>query len=122
VAGLISGLDVRYDLGAGHALLGRRMPDLDLMTADGPMRVFALLHQPRPVLITLAGPGVIDPALWADRVHLVEATYDGPWDLPVIGTVRAPSAVLVRPDGHVAWVGGGTSSGLSDALTTWCGG
>ena len=121
VAGLISGLDVRYDLGEGHPLLGRRMPDLDLITAEGPGRVFALLQQARPVLIDFGAPDGIEIEGWADRVRVVEATYDGQWVLPVIGAVSAPVAVLVRPDGHVAWVGDGTRSGLTDALATWFG-
>jgi 3-(3-hydroxy-phenyl)propionate hydroxylase len=121
VAGMMSGLDVHYDLGEGHALLGRRMPDLDLATADGPLRVFALLHDARPVLINLAEPGAIDIAPWADRVKLSDASYEGPWELPVIGTVTAPAAVLIRPDGHVAWVGNGKDDGLTEALTTWFG-
>ena len=121
VAGLLSGLDIRYDLGEGHPLLGRRMPDLDLVTADGPMRVFTLLHDARAVLLNLGEPGSIDLAPWADRVRLVDASYDGVWELPVIGEVTAPAAVLIRPDGHVAWVGDGTPSGLEDALTTWFG-
>ncbi len=121
IAGLISGLDVAYDLGEGHPLLGRRMPDLDLVTPDGPLRVFALLHDARPVLINLAEPGSLDITPWADRVQLVDAEYAGAWDLPVIGPVSAPAAVLVRPDGHVAWVGEGTQTGLEEALTTWFG-
>ena len=122
VAGLVSGLDVAYDLGEGHPLLGRRMPDLDLVTPGGPLRVFALLHGARPVLLDLGQPGGLDLGPWADRVQHVVAEYDGPWELPVLGVVTAPSAVLVRPDGHVAWVGGeGTQHGLTDALTTWFG-
>jgi len=121
VAGMMSGLDVHYDLGEGHALLGRRMPDLDLVTADGPVRVFALLHDARPVLINMGEPGAIDTSPWADRVKLLDANYGGIWELPVIGTVPAPTAVLVRPDGHVAWVGDGSDDGLSDALTNWFG-
>ena len=116
VAGLISGLDVRYDLGEGHPLLGRRMPDLDVVTADGPLRVFTLLHEARPVLLNLGEPGSIDAGPWADRVQVVDAAYDGGWELPVIGPVGAPAAVLIRPDGHVAWTGDGTKSGLRKAL------
>jgi hypothetical protein len=121
LAGLLSGLDVRYDLGEGHPLLGRRMPDLDLITADGPRRVFELLHHARPVLLDLGEPGGIDITPWADRVQHVDADYTGTWELPVIGTVTAPVAVLIRPDGHVAWVGHGTRTGLTEALTTWFG-
>ncbi|MGM0931390.1 MAG: FAD-dependent monooxygenase [Actinomycetota bacterium] len=121
VAGLISGLDVRYDLGEGHPLLGRRMPDLDVVTADGPRRVFTLLHQARAVLLNLGVPGSIELGPWADRVQLVDAAYDGGWELPVIGAVSAPAAVLIRPDGQVAWTGDGTQSGLQEALSGWFG-
>jgi 3-(3-hydroxy-phenyl)propionate hydroxylase len=121
MAAEMSGLGVHYDLGEGHPLLGRRIPDLDLCNASGPLRVFTLLHDARPVLINLAAPGSIDTGPWADRVRLVNATCGGPWELPVLGAVAAPSAVLVRPDGHVAWVGDGTDRGLTDALATWCG-
>jgi 3-(3-hydroxy-phenyl)propionate hydroxylase len=120
-AAMMSGLDIHYDLGEGHPLLGRRMPDLDLVTADGPRRVFSLLHDARPVLLNLGEPDVFDIAPWADRVQLVDATYDGVWELPAIGVVTAPTAVLIRPDGHVAWVGDRTDPGLFDALTTWFG-
>ena len=105
IAAMISGLDVHYDLGEGHPLLGRRMPDLDLHTADGPTRVFALLHDARPVLLDLGEPGGFDLSPWADRVRLVDAEHDGAWELPVLGEVPAPPAVLIRPDGHVAWAG-----------------
>jgi 3-(3-hydroxy-phenyl)propionate hydroxylase len=118
---MMSGLDVRYDLGEGHPLLGRRMPDLDLATADGPLRVFTLLHDARPLLLHFGGAGGLDVGRWADRVRTIDAAYDGPWELPAIGTVAAPAAVLVRPDGHVAWVGDGARVGLADALTTWFG-
>jgi hypothetical protein len=121
VAGMISGLDIHYDLGEGHPLLGRRMPDLDLVTADGPRRVFTLLHDPRPLLLNLGEPGCFDVTPWADRVELVEAVPVGAWELPVLGEVSAPSAVLIRPDGHVAWVGDHTDWGLPGALTTWFG-
>jgi 2-polyprenyl-6-methoxyphenol hydroxylase-like FAD-dependent oxidoreductase len=120
-AGMMSGLDIHYDLGEGHPLLGRRMPDLDLVTADGPLRVFTLLHDARPVLLDLGEPGGLDIAPWADRVQLVDAEYVGAWELPVLGEVDAPTAVLIRPDGYVAWVGDGTQAGFTDALTTWFG-
>jgi 3-(3-hydroxy-phenyl)propionate hydroxylase len=121
LAGTISGLDIHYDLGEGHLLLGRRMPDLDLETGDGPLRVFELLHSARPALLNLGEPGSIDIASWVDRVQLIDATYDGEWELPVLGAVPAPTAVLIRPDGYVAWVGDGTDAGLPEALTTWFG-
>ena len=121
IAAMISGLDIHYDLGEGHPLLGRRMPDLDLHTADGPTRVFALLHDARPVLLDLGEPGGFDIAPWADRVRLVEAEHDGVWELPVLGEIDAPSAVLIRPDGHVAWTGNVTDPELPRALSTWFG-
>jgi 2-polyprenyl-6-methoxyphenol hydroxylase-like FAD-dependent oxidoreductase len=121
LAGIISGLDIHYDHGEGHPLLGRRMPDLDLTTADGPLRVFALLHDARPVLLNLGEPGAFDGTPWADRVQLIDADYAGAWELPVLGAVTAPSAVLIRPDGYVAWVGDVADPGLPDALTTWFG-
>lgn len=120
-AAMMSGLDIHYDLGEGHPLLGRRMPDLDLVTADGSLRVFTLLHDARPLLLNFGEPGGLDVAPWADRVQLVDAKYAGTWDLPVFGEVPAPTAVLIRPDGHVAWVGDLTQVGLADALTTWFG-
>ncbi len=120
-AAMMSGLDIHYDLGEGHPLLGRRMPDLELVTADGPLRVFALLHDARPVLVNLDEPGGFDITPWADRVQLIDAEYSGDWELPALGHVAAPTAVLIRPDGYVAWVGNGTDTGLRDALTTWFG-
>jgi len=121
LAGMISGLDIQYDLGAGHPLLGRRMPDLDLVRADGPIRVFELLHEAQPLLLNLGAPGSLDVSAWGDRVKLIEARYIGEWELPVLGKVAAPSAVLVRPDGYVAWVGDAQALGLISALTTWFG-
>jgi hypothetical protein len=121
IAGMMSGLDVRYDLGEGHPLLGCRMPDLDLVTANGPQRVYTLLHDARPVLLNLGAPGDLDIAPWADRIRVIDARFAGTWELPVLGDVAAPAAVLIRPDGYVAWVGDGTDAGLRDALTAWFG-
>jgi 2-polyprenyl-6-methoxyphenol hydroxylase-like FAD-dependent oxidoreductase len=121
LVGISSGLDIHYDLGEGHPLLGRRMPDLDLVSADGPLRVFELLHDAKPVLLNLGEPGGFDITPWADRVQLIDASYEGGWELPVIGAVTAPMAVLIRPDGYVAWVGDRTHVGLPEALTTWFG-
>jgi 2-polyprenyl-6-methoxyphenol hydroxylase-like FAD-dependent oxidoreductase len=121
-AGMMSGLDIRYDLGERHPLLGCRMPDLDVVTADGPLRVFTLLHDALPVLLNFDQIGELDITPWAHRVRRIDATYAGPWELPVLGPVSAPDAVLIRPDGYVAWVGDATSQlGLADALTTWVG-
>ena len=120
-AAMLSGLDIHYDLGEGHPLLGRRMPDLDLVTADGPVRVFALLQRGRPVLLNLGGLGGVDVEPWVDRLRLIDARYAEVWELPVLGIVAAPSAVLIRPDGYVAWVGEGDGFGLVEALTTWFG-
>jgi len=121
LAGTVSGLDIHYELGEGHPLLGRRMPDLDLVTAEGPLRVFSLLHDARPVLLNLGEPGTLDIAPWAERVESIDASYDGRWELPVLGEVSAPVAMLVRPDGYVAWVGDRTAVGLTDALAGWFG-
>jgi 2-polyprenyl-6-methoxyphenol hydroxylase-like FAD-dependent oxidoreductase len=120
-AGMMSGLDIHYDLGDGHPLLGRRMPDLDIVTAEGPLRVYTLLHDARAVLLNLGERWALDNSPWADRVSAIDAEYRGDWELPVLGQVAAPAAVLIRPDGHVAWVGDGTDNGLRDALSTWLG-
>jgi 2-polyprenyl-6-methoxyphenol hydroxylase-like FAD-dependent oxidoreductase len=121
IAGMISGLDIHYDLGEGHPLLGRRMPDLDVYTAVGPARVFTLLHDARPVLLNLGEPGGFDISPWANRVRLVDAKHAGVWELPVLGEAAAPPAVLIRPDGHVAWAGTLTDPELPRALATWFG-
>jgi 3-(3-hydroxy-phenyl)propionate hydroxylase len=121
LVGTISGLDIEYDLGEGHPLLGRRMPDLDLTTPDGVLRVFTLLHDARPLLLNLGEPGSLDIGPRKDRVKLFEASYAGEWELPVLGVVSAPTAVVVRPDGYVAWVGDGSGQGLGEALATWFG-
>jgi len=120
-AGMMSGLDIHYDLGEGHPLLGRRMPDLDLVTPNGQLRVFTLLHDARPVLINLGEPGGFDITPWADRVQSIDTKCVGAWELPALGAVTAPTAVLLRPDGYVAWVGDLTRLGLAEALTTWFG-
>ena len=120
-AARMSGLDIHYDLGEGHPLIGRRMPDLDLATSSGPLRVYTLLHDARPVLLNLGEPGGVAIGPWADRVQLIDAKHVGTWELPAIGPVTAPTAVLIRPDGYVAWVGDLTQLGLADALTTWFG-
>jgi 3-(3-hydroxy-phenyl)propionate hydroxylase len=120
-AAMMSGLDIHYDLGEGHPLLGRRVPDLDLVTANGPLRVFTLLHDARPVLLNLGEPGGFDITPWAHRVLAIDAKYAGNRELPVLGQVAAPAAVLIRPDGYIAWAGDGTDTRLRDALTTWFG-
>jgi len=121
LAATMSGLDIHYELGEGHQLLGRRMPDLDLVTSGGTVRVFTLLHKARPVLLNLDEPGGLDVTPWGDRVQSINAKYGGVWELPALGQIAAPPAVLIRPDGYVAWVGDGTDTGLRDALTTWFG-
>ena len=121
IAGIMSGLDIRYDLGEGHPLLGRRMPDLEVIIESGVQRVFSFLHRGRPVLISFGARRAIDINAWSDRVQYVDAKYTGKWELPVIGEVASPGAVLIRPDGYLAWVGDGTSQGLSEAMTTWFG-
>ncbi len=120
-AAMMSGFDVHYDLGAGHPQLGRRMPDLDLITEGGPVRVFTLLHEARPVLLNFGEPGRVDNGAWVDRVRVVDARFSGPWLLPVFGEVSAPTAVLIRPDGYVAWVGEGSQEGLTEAVGRWFG-
>lgn len=121
IAAEMSGLGIHYNLGEGHPLLGRRMPDVELVTDDESVRVFELLHEARPVLLNLGEPGGFDISPWAGRVQLVDAEYAGPWELPALGAVPAPTAVLIRPDGYVAWVGDKTQHGLAEALTTWFG-
>jgi hypothetical protein len=121
VAGTLSGLGIHYDLGPGrHPMLGWRVPDLDITVANRPLRVFELLHQARPVLLNIGG-AALDITPWAHRVDLVAAAYAGTWELPVLGEVSAPASVLIRPDGHIAWVGEGGDEGLRAALTTWLG-
>jgi hypothetical protein len=118
---MLCGLDIHYDLGEGHPLLGRRVPDLDVRTADGPTRVFTMLHDGRPVLLNLGDPGGFDMSPWADRVRLIDAELEGVMELPVLGEVATPPALLIRPDGHVAWTGALSEPELPRALTRWFG-
>ncbi|MBL8680441.1 MAG: FAD-dependent monooxygenase [Myxococcales bacterium] len=117
----MSGLDVRYELGGRHPLVGRRVPDLDLRANDQVFRVYTWLRDARGVLLELADAPTLNIAPWTGRIHHVRARYDGAWALPGVGSVEAPSAVLVRPDGHVAWVDDGAGEGLTDALVRWFG-
>ena len=122
MAAMISGLDIRYDLGGGHPLVGRRVPDLDLVTARGPVRVFAMLHDARPLLLRFGELPAMEPApLPSARIRVVDAERVGTLELPAIGSVTAPAALLVRPDGHVAWAGDVADAGLREALDTWFG-
>lgn len=125
LAALHLGLDVRHPVadegGAVHPLVGRRVPDLDVVRAGAPGRVAELLRDGCGVLLYLGEPGRVSLDGWGDRVRLVEGVRDGAWQLPVVGEVEAPDAVLVRPDGHVAWVGDGGTAGLRGALERWFG-
>ncbi|WP_406293675.1 FAD-dependent monooxygenase [Embleya sp. NBC_00888] len=125
---MLTALDIRYPIAGKHPLAGRRVPDADLKTPDGATRVHELLHAARPVLLDLRGGA--EPAAtaegWADRVDLVEAqSEDEHWPVPGGGETPAPAALLIRPDGHVAWVAatGDTPDipALRSALATWFG-
>ncbi|MDT5079782.1 MAG: hypothetical protein QOJ80_4419 [Mycobacterium sp.] len=121
IGAMMTGLDIHYDLGEGHPLLGRRMPDLDVVTPNGPRRVYSMLNDARPILLNLDAPLGLDLTPWAQRLRLVDAKYAGDWELPVLGRVSASSAVLIRPDGYVGWVGAAPHQGLAEALNRWCG-
>ena len=119
VAAMIAGLDIHHGPDGGHPMVGRRVPDLRLATADGPTWVHELLHRADWLLIELDPSTRPGATRWDDRIRRIEATSSGPWELPVLGRVEPPTAVLVRPDGHVAWVGTGDDDGLHDALSEW---
>jgi 3-(3-hydroxy-phenyl)propionate hydroxylase len=122
IAAMLTGLDIHYDLGDGHPLLGRRMPDLDLETTSGRTRVYAHMHDARPLLVNLGEPGRFDADRWQQRVRVVDAASDRFCEIPLIGRVEIPSSVLIRPDGHVAWVGDEEDDpGLGEAIATWFG-
>lgn len=121
VAAMMSGLDIRYDLGDGHPLVGRRMPDMELRTERGTVRVYELLYHAKGVLLDFGFPGGIDLNGWQDRVQKTSARPTGTWELPALGEVPAPLAVLIRPDGHVGWVGVEDGEGPEKALVTYFG-
>jgi 2-polyprenyl-6-methoxyphenol hydroxylase-like FAD-dependent oxidoreductase len=116
LAGIVSGLGIRYDLGPGaHPLLGLRMPpDRELTCSDGrSVMVGELLHAGRGVLISAGG---IDARVdgWADRIEVVTGTW-------ATGQEPALDAVLIRPDGYVAWTSPGSDGDLADVLAQWFG-
>ncbi|NLA36589.1 MAG: hypothetical protein GX868_13030, partial [Actinobacteria bacterium] len=129
----MAGLSVAYDLGDGHPIVGRRMPDVGLVVDGASTRVFELLRPARPVLLNLGAPGALagvqTPATRempgatgaTDRITIVDATATGPIEVPDLGVVSTPAAVLIRPDGHVAWAGGPDDPGLSETLVRWFG-
>ena len=120
-AGMMSGLDIHYDLGEGDP--AARTPHARSRPShrQRPRAGLTLLHDAQPVLLNLGEPGGFDISPWAARVQSIDAEYAGAWELPALGQVAAPAAVLIRPDGYGAWAGDGTDSGLRDALTTWFG-
>ncbi|WP_030722417.1 FAD-dependent monooxygenase [Streptomyces griseus] len=124
--GMLTGLDIRYRVGGSHPLAGRRVPDVDLKMPDGSRTVYELLRTARPVLLDLSGsPDVMTTAQgWADRVDLVEARSDDEyWLVPANRKIPVPAALLIRPDGHVAWAAAAEPaiSELRTSLATWFG-
>ncbi|GHA42183.1 putative monooxygenase [Streptomyces tauricus] len=126
LAGMLTALDIRYPLDGDHPLTGRRVPDADLKTPEGATRVHELLHTARPVLLDLRGSAEVAAVAgeWAGLVDLVEARSDDDWRVPAVGRIPAPAALLIRPDGHVAWASAADApdtSALRTALATWLG-
>ncbi|MET9857198.1 FAD-dependent oxidoreductase [Streptomyces sp. NPDC006450] len=118
LAGMISALDVRYPVpGPAHPLLGARLPHTVVRSGGRERGSTATLLRARGgLLLDVGGTGVRVPAGWADRVTAVAGDPE-PGSLP-----GEPGAVLVRPDGHVAWVGRrGDGDGLAEALDRWFG-
>jgi bifunctional hydroxylase/dehydrase len=117
LAAKVSGLDIRYDVGRGIDLLGRRLPQLKLTGPRGATTSTRLLHRARGVLLDLADNAVLRgrAAGWTDRVDVATAGVDPAGPLPGV------TAVLLRPDGHVAWAAPGAHSDLPMALNRWFG-
>ncbi|MGI5292098.1 FAD-dependent monooxygenase [Nonomuraea polychroma] len=124
LVGMVSGLEIRYDVGpGGHPLLGRRLPKLELTRQEGPVTTTELLHTGRSVLLNLSDDESLRAlaAPWAHRVDIVTARPRG---LAADNPLAGADAVLVRPDGHVAWVAGPREEvhePLSAALHRWSG-
>jgi 2-polyprenyl-6-methoxyphenol hydroxylase-like FAD-dependent oxidoreductase len=117
LAAAMSGMNVCYVHDAPNPLIGRRIPDAEVITQKGTVRMFSLLHTQRTVLLDFEN--------LPERATAASETIDyvgaqktvRQWRLPVVGWVDVPSALLVRPDGHVAWVSSDTDShGLTEAL------
>ncbi|MBF6327745.1 FAD-dependent monooxygenase [Nocardia transvalensis] len=127
LGGMISALDLRYPLGDEHPMVGRRMPDLDLKTEDGDTRVAELLHTARPVLVDLDNRPDLPASIeaWADHVDVVAAhCADTRVTVPGVGRIAVPTALLIRPDGYVAWVdeeSGADTTALRAVLASWFG-
>ncbi len=121
LVGMVSGLEIRYDVGGnGHPLVGLRLPDHTLVSSQGATTAFELLHTGRGVLLDFADDAAVREAgaRWAERITVLTGKPDG---LPASSLVDGASAILVRPDGHVVWVGTEERDGLEEALTRWFG-
>jgi len=121
-----SGLDIQYPIAGEHPLLGRRVPDIPISSTDRGKRVFDLLEAARPVLLDFSNTAdLVDvAAAWAGRIDIVKADCPSDaWPVPGVGTIRAPSALLIRSDGYVSWVNDADKdlNLLRQGLTTWCG-